>query len=433
MSTWSLPAASLPSRELEARYGSRRISFDFFDSSAVSRGLSVPALCLNCLMDQRLVDALEATVVALRGAPVGADSLDGSLLSRAQAVAALVECLEVDLSATLAEIDRRALSEADCGMRTAAWFSHVTRAPRSRCNQLLRVGRCRNEALTSAVHRGELSTHQAGVVLRVTNPNNALFMESITDQLIELGSAASDFESFAKLVTDIANRADTEGREPQSEDSRLFLNRVADCVVVKATLYGDDASVVQHVLNDVANELFHQHATAGVCAPRAQLMAKALSQTCSRSRVVEHGLKPKTHAVVVIDKNTDSQLVNSALLCDADIELLHTDGHIPLQLERVKRFPSSAQRRVIHIRDGGCVFPGCRASPHIVDIHHVVPWNHGGATNVEQLASLCRTHHGITHSRGWTMSSTPNGFRWITPTGNTLLSQRHGVMTKPPP
>ena len=69
-------------------------------------------------------------------------------------------------------------------------------------------------------------------------------------------------------------------------------------------------------------------------------MAQALSQTCSRSRVVEHGLQPKTHAVVVIDKNTDSQLLNSALLCDADIELLHTDGHIPLQLERVRRFPA---------------------------------------------------------------------------------------------
>ena len=384
-------------------------------------------------MDQRLLDALEALAARLGDERVGPDSLDGSLLGETEALAAMADLIDVALATRLAEIDRRALSEADCGMRTAAWFSHVTRAPRSRCNQLLRVGRCRNEALTSALHRGELSTHQAGVVLRVTNPNNALFMESITDQLIELGSAASDFESFAKLVTDIANRADTEGREPAAEDSRLFLNRVADCVVVKATLYGDDASVVQHVLNDVANELFHQHAKAGLCAPRAQLMAKALSQTCSRSRVVEHGLKPKTHAVVVIDKNTDSQLVNSALLCDADIELLHTDGHIPLQLERVKRFPSSAQRRVIHIRDGGCVFPGCRASPHIVDIHHVVPWNHGGATNVEQLASLCRTHHGITHSRGWSMSSTPNGFRWVTPTGKTLLSQRHGVLTKPPP
>ena len=380
-------------------------------------------------MKQELTAVLERLVEVLAEDEVGPESAEGSLLPETAALSVAGDFIQVAVAKRLTEIDRRQLTEADSGMSTATWFSHVTRSPRSRCNQLLRLGRSRNEALRSALARGELSIHQAAVVLRVTNDNNAEFMESITDQVVVLASATPSFEHFAKLVSDIANRADTEGREPESEDSRLYLERVADSVVLKATLYGEHASIVEHVLNETANELFHDHAIAGLCPPRAQLLANALSQSCSRSRTVDHGSNPKTHAVVVIDKNN----TNSTLLCEADIEVLHTDGDIPLQLERVKRFPSSALRRVIHIRDGGCVFPGCRASPHIVDIHHVVPWNQGGATNVEQLASLCRSHHGITHSRGWRMETTPDGFRWTSPTGNRLLSQRHGVMTKPPP
>jgi HNH endonuclease len=33
--------------------------------------------------------------------------------------------------------------------------------------------------------------------------------------------------------------------------------------------------------------------------------------------------------------------------------------------------------------------------------HHVVPWGHGRATNLENLVSLCRPHHRAVHEQRW--------------------------------
>src|SRR5690606_24262244 len=49
-----------------------------------------------------------------------------------------------------------------------------------------------------------------------------------------------------------------------------------------------------------------------------------------------------------------------------------------------------------------CQFPGCHQSRHL-DVHHVVPWNEGGSTDVDDLALLCRRHHMLVHEGGLTV------------------------------
>jgi len=73
------------------------------------------------------------------------------------------------------------------------------------------------------------------------------------------------------------------------------------------------------------------------------------------------------------------------------------------------------------VRDRGCVFPGCDTPARWCDAHHIVPHDNGGMTDLANLVLLCRHHHGITHRRGWTLTTTPTGrFHWTTPTGTTL-------------
>ena len=383
-------------------------------------------------MNQRVLAALEELAAALADDAVGPLRGDDSLLGETQALGLMVDRIEAALSERLAVIDLCQLSVAQMGMNTATWFSHVARVPRSRCNQLLSVGRSTNSALKGAVGRCELSTQQAAVIARATNARNVELMEAVTGQLVALGSVASSFEHFTSLVADVANRADVDGVEPRAEDSRCYVKRVADSVVLKATLYGEHANVVEWVLNDAANEIYSSYDQVADHRPRrAALVAHALSQCCSRSRIVAKGAGPKTQALVVIDTNNPQ--ANSALLCEADLEVLTTAGEVPIKLQRLKRFPTASQRRALVHRDGSCVFPGCRTAGHMVDIHHGGPWSQGGATDIDQMACLCRTHHSITHSRGWHMTTTPDGFRWTTPNGTTLLSQRRGVIAKPLP
>jgi hypothetical protein len=91
------------------------------------------------------------------------------------------------------------------------------------------------------------------------------------------------------------------------------------------------------------------------------------------------------------------------LACDAQIMPVVRDerGDV-LRLGRTTRMWSAAQRRAAWIRDEGrCAFPKCRRPP--VDLHHIVWWSSGGATDVDNAAWLCAFHHWLVHEAGWTL------------------------------
>lgn len=122
------------------------------------------------------------------------------------------------------------------------------------------------------------------------------------------------------------------------------------------------------------------------------------------------------------------------LFCDPLVAPVVLDGlGVPLDVGRASRYATPEQRRALAARDGGCVFPGCDAPVAWCDAHHVIPWDDGGVTDIPNLALLCRYHHGVTHRRGWTMTTTTDQwFTWSTPTGATLRSQRHHTRAGPP-
>jgi hypothetical protein len=113
--------------------------------------------------------------------------------------------------------------------------------------------------------------------------------------------------------------------------------------------------------------------------------------------------------------------------CAAERSVLTADRNgVPLHLGRSRRLASPAQRKALAIRDGGCTFPGCEHPAMWTDAHHVTAWEHGGRTDLDQLVSLCRRHHGIAHRAGWVLTLGDDGWtRWTTPSGVTIAGQRH--------
>jgi hypothetical protein len=87
----------------------------------------------------------------------------------------------------------------------------------------------------------------------------------------------------------------------------------------------------------------------------------------------------------------------------------------PLEVGRTTRVVSAAQRAALAVRDGGCAFPGCDRPPPWCDAHHVRHWLHGGATDLANLALLCRAHHRAVHEGGWHLQRHPNGDLTATP------------------
>jgi len=81
----------------------------------------------------------------------------------------------------------------------------------------------------------------------------------------------------------------------------------------------------------------------------------------------------------------------------------------PLDVGRATRVVSPAQRTALAARDGGCVFPDCSRPLTWCEGHHLVSWLDGGATDLPNLALLCRAHHRAVHEGGWRLQRDPDG------------------------
>jgi hypothetical protein len=88
--------------------------------------------------------------------------------------------------------------------------------------------------------------------------------------------------------------------------------------------------------------------------------------------------------------------------------------------------PSVALEQTIRIRDVTCRFPGCRRPAlgmHTgTDVDHTIPWP-DGPTTAANLAVLCRHHHRLKHSPGWSVVLHSDAtMTWTTPTGRDYRS-----------
>jgi hypothetical protein len=119
------------------------------------------------------------------------------------------------------------------------------------------------------------------------------------------------------------------------------------------------------------------------------------------------------------------------LACDATIAIAVDDdtGHTMYE-GRARRFPSDAQRREVMRRDRHCRFPGC-TNVTFTNAHHIVPWEPGGKTDLDNLALMCLHHHRVVHSNGWSMSGNANGeLQFCGPSGRPMTSRPSPLWTR---
>ena len=90
------------------------------------------------------------------------------------------------------------------------------------------------------------------------------------------------------------------------------------------------------------------------------------------------------------------------LCCDAAVVPIVMSGKgQPLDVGRITRTIPDGLRRAVAARDRGCSHPGCGRLASWCEIHHLIPWEHGGATKLSNLAMLCKVHHRQIHSTEW--------------------------------
>ena len=111
------------------------------------------------------------------------------------------------------------------------------------------------------------------------------------------------------------------------------------------------------------------------------------------------------------------------MACQAEIIpiLLNSDGQA-LDIGRAARLATEPQRQALRAMHRTCIHPDCQIPFDQCRIHHIVPWEHGGTTDLANLAPLCesRKHHHDVHEGGWTLTMTPHRIAtWTRPDGTT--------------
>ncbi len=111
------------------------------------------------------------------------------------------------------------------------------------------------------------------------------------------------------------------------------------------------------------------------------------------------------------------------LACDCRWQLVAEDetGDVVRLGRTTRQVPAWLARR-LRQRDHGCRFPGC-GRRRWLHAHHVVHWADGGATDPDNLLSLCHFHHRFVHEGSWRIETDDEGTTtFVRPDGRLMTA-----------
>ncbi len=179
---------------------------------------------------------------------------------------------------------------------------------------------------------------------------------------------------------------------------------------------------IETAIAAMANQIWHSEDSKNRATP-AQRYADALEALITRQDAGAAKAQ-RTALVVVADYDlvagqlADARLIDGTPLAPSEIlkialeadilpALFDTKGQ-PLWLGHKCRTASVAQRVALAIRDKGCVI--CGAANSYCQAHHVIHWEDGGPTDIDNLCLLCSDcHHKQIHELGADLIRQPDG------------------------
>jgi hypothetical protein len=103
------------------------------------------------------------------------------------------------------------------------------------------------------------------------------------------------------------------------------------------------------------------------------------------------------------------------LLCNGRVTpvIMDANGN-PFNLGRSVRHANRHQRRALRAIYRSCGFPGCDVGFWKCEIHHILPWELGGTTDLANMLPICSRHHHVIHEGGWQLHLAPDRTLTIT-------------------
>ncbi len=324
----------------------------------------------------------------------------------------------------LAEFDRRSGWSATGARSCAEWLAWRCAMSPGAAREHVRVARRLVDLprTTALFGRGELSYSKVRAITRLEHVEHE-------DDLLGMArdATAAQLEHVVRGYRSVVRREADQG----AAHARRFL-RLRDeedgSVRLSGRLTAEEGAVLRAAIDAARDELWSKQrgtpdaaaepdepATAGAAGDADALVL--LADVALAAPALVGRSAPERHQVVIhvdaaalggVGPGALAPSVVRRLCCDATLVTALDGGGKSLDVGRRTRAVPPAMRRALLRRDGGCRFPGCRATRRL-DAHHVEHWADGGATNTANLLSLCRHHHRALHESGFGVRLTPDG------------------------
>ena len=368
---------------------------------------------------------------------------DDSLRDQVLALGALADRVDAARLAALAEWDRRALWSTDGAASGAAWLAAQGNVARGAAAAAVRAGRrlATLPVAGPAVFDGSLAPAKGRLLVGVINPRTqeafARDEQVLVDQIRTL-----TVDDTAKVLRRWSMLADADGPRPADDhdhDTASCSQTLNGRFRIDANLDTECGTIFAGVLNSIVDEYYRAARDTNTTLPApGWVRAQALVEMARRASGAKPGTGLRPLIWVVAPQTTITTGTGIAeipgvgpilaadaqrLACDADITRVLTDelGAI-VDVGRAQRSATAAQRRLLAMRDGGCTFPSCTMPPEWCEAHHIIFWEHGGRTDLDNLALQCKLHHRLCHRGAFSIARINGRLVFTRPDGTEILA-----------
>ena len=120
------------------------------------------------------------------------------------------------------------------------------------------------------------------------------------------------------------------------------------------------------------------------------------AETAATGELHEHGICETSDGLALPPASV------RRLICQGRITpiIIDTNG-VAFNAGRTIRNANRKQRRALRAMYRCCAFGDCDVAFERCEIHHIIPWELGGPTDLHNLIPICSRHHHVVHEGGW--------------------------------
>ena len=345
------------------------------------------------------------------------------------------------------EMQRRRAYESDGHRNTRDWLSHQLQEDPRQATREARLARELRDRprLAGAFADGALSRDHATITARETRRAEPEERDQLEAELIEAARTMSPNElarhARARRIRQRPADARTVERDAFTHRSARYIEKDNGGATYIAELTPGDyeihrAARAAHTTKDPQDLPDDQRRSYAQKLYDADL--EIARRTLTADDTPTRNGAPSTGTVIVTadtltatdhDTNIEPAQLGFAgpvhpetarrLLCDAHVcRLLTGPRSQPLDVGRTQRTATPAQARALLAIWHGCA--RCGAPPGFTEIHHIIFWDDGGPTDLDNLIPLCWACHSAVHHAGLAITrhrdstvtfTAPNGTR----------------------